>query len=572
VTIKTSTSADPAAHPPPTLPSQPSPAIRDLQVVFSPSSDGDLPVPPSRRRLTWLWYVGGAVVLLPLLSWGMYAWLLPDNSGAVGITATASIGDLPIVVTERGELQSSRSVTAVCEVEGRQHKLVDILPEGTHVTTGQIVVRFDEEELRRRHDEQEVKLKQAEGKAKVAKEKLEQAKYKAEGDIADAELAHTIAVLERNKYLEGEYKAELQERKGAIALAEKDLQEAMDKRDQYEKFVKKGFGTEEQLRLKQQEVATKEYYLERDKAKLLVLEKFTRTKQETELTAKAKEAERKLARVKSSSAAAIAEAQNELEAAQITASLEERTLGEIKKQLDKCTIKAPQDGILVYANTRYYDSSSRIAPGATVWYRQPIFTLPDLARMEVKVRVHEAMVNKVKVGQKAEIRVDARPGKVLHGEVKSVGTLADNPPWDERGVKEYATIITINDLPENGGFLPNMTAEVRIMVNSLQDVLLVPVQGVTEKEGIHYSYVVTNRGVEKREVLVGENNDKFVEIKSGLREGEQVALDARSRIVAEGGNGNGRETTTKDTKDTKNETENGPVAPPPQAPPSAAPP
>ena len=543
--------------------SSPSPLINDLQVVFSPTTDATElpPAPPRKSRAGFFIALGASVVVLGLLAWGLYAWLVPARNGSVSITATVTRGELAIVVTERGDVESSQSISVRCEVEGERHKIVDIIPNGTQVKKDQVVLKFDAEELTRRHAEQEVKLKGAEGKAKSTKEKLEQAKYKAEGDIADAELNHVLAVLECKKYLEGEYEAEVFDKEGAIALAKRDLKEAEEKLEAYRKFVKSGFGTPEQLQFKEADVETKRFYLERDKKKLDVLKKYMFEQKKTELTAKSKEAERKLARIKSSSAAAISEAQSEYDAADITARLEKRTLDQIKSQLERCEVKAPQDGILEYANARYYDGSSRISPGAMVWFQQPLFTIPDLGHMQVRVKVHEAMVKKVKAGLKAELRVDALHNKVLHGTIKSVATLADNPPWDERGIKEYATIVTIEDLPPEGGLLPGMTAEVRMMVNTLRDVLMLPVQGVTEKEGVHYAYVVTNSGVERREIEIGENNDKYVEIKSGVTEGEHVAMDARSRIVAETGGKNGKEeATTKNTKDTKKEPTPAPVS------------
>jgi RND family efflux transporter MFP subunit len=520
------------------------PVVRDVKLILT-QSEAFQPVAPQGRKspLRFLWLL--CLPILGLIVWYIYSLAVPANSGGASITAKATKGELVVTVTERGELESAKSVLVRCEVEGERYKIIEILPEGTLLKKGQEVLRLDAEELTRRCAEQEVKFKAAEGKSKATKEKLEQAKYKAEGEIAEAELAHKLALLDRDKYLQGEYKVEVDDKKGAIALAEKDLQEATEKLEHYRKFVKNGFGTPEQLRLKEAEVDRAKFYLQRDKAKLEVLEKYTRLRQETELTAKAKEAERKFARVKSSAAAAISEAQSEYDAAEITARLEQRTLERSKEQIERCSIKAPQDGILVYANARYYDGSSRIAPGGLVWFQQPLFTIPDLTQMQVKMKVHEAMVKKVKVGHRAELRVDAYPGKVLHGRVKSVGTLADNPPWDERGVKEYATVITIDDLPLEAGLKPGMTAETRVFVSTLPDVLMVPVQAVTERDGIHYAYLITRGGPEKREVLVGENNDKFVEVKSGLQEGEDVALDARSRIVAEtkgstNGNGNGK--------------------------------
>ena len=86
----------------------------------------------------------------------------------------------------------------------------------------------------------------------------------------------TLAKLDREKYLEGEYKVEVDDKKGAINLAERELKEAEEKLEGFRIFVKKGFGTPEQLSQKELEVAQKKNNLERDKAKLMVLEKFTR--------------------------------------------------------------------------------------------------------------------------------------------------------------------------------------------------------------------------------------------------------------------------------------------------------
>lgn len=509
------------------------PLAPDLQAVFS-NGAGELPgVGRARKkRGRWVkWVVGMA--LLGGVGGGAAYWFWPTAKLPVGITATVGKGDLVIAVTERGELESSQSVDVRCEVEGRQHKIVEILAEGTRVKKDDVVVKFDTEELRRDVQQQEVKYKQADGKAKAAREEVESAKNKAEGDIAKADLALKLAVLDRDKYIEGDYKVDIDEKKGDIALAERNLLEAIDKLEQYRKFERNGFGTEDVLRVKETEVEQLKYQLTSKKAKLEVLEKFTRQRQEAELTAKAKDAERELVRTKAIAAATISKAESEKEAADVTASLEQNALEKLQKQLEKCIVKAPQDGLVVYSKDRYWDPSSRVQPGAVVYFQQTLFTLPDLSKMRVKVRIHEAMIKKVKIGQKAEIRVEANPGKVLHGEVLKVSTLADNSPWDERGVKEYVTEVSITDLPEEAGMKPGMTAEVKVFAKTIEDVLLVPVQAVTEREGKHYGYVVKGSEVTKREVTVGENNEKFVEIQGGLEAGEQVALDARSRITAE---------------------------------------
>ena len=319
-----------------------------------------------------------------------------------------------------------------------------------------------------------------------------------------------------------------------ISLAEKELQEAKEKLANLRTLVKKGFSPPENLRTKELEIETKAFKLDSSRADLMVLEKFTRKKNEVELTAKAEENKRKLTRAQATGKAAVEKAQSDLEAAQVTSRLEKAALDRAKKQLERTVVKAPQDGILVYSKDRWWDPSGRIQPGAMVHYQQNLFSLPDLTKMQVKVKIHEAMVKKIQVGLKAEIRVESQADKVLHGSVTKVETLADSRGyWDERGVKEYVTIVKVDELPPEFGLKPGMTAEVKILINEIPNVLMVPVQAVAQKGKEHFAYLVLPTGVDRRDVTIGENNDKFVEIKKGLEEGAMVALDARTRLAAE---------------------------------------
>jgi RND family efflux transporter MFP subunit len=489
---------------------------------------------PSRLKANW-WKLAIGVVVLAGLVLGIRIWFFPANGVASEITATVTRGTLVITVSERAELESSKTLEVRCDVEGRENKIVWIVPEGTHVTKGEKVLTFDTDALNKLKADQEVKVKQAEGKAKGADGDLKVAINKAADEIEKAKLALKLAKLDKEKYLDeqGEYIADLQEKKGALALAKKDLEEARDKLEQFRKSVKKGLFPAEQLRIKDADFAQKQFAVSRDEAKLVVLEKFTRQRQEAELSAKAADAERALDRAESSGKASIDKAESDKAAADITFRLEKTTLERLDKQLAGCAVTSPGDGILVYSKQRWWDDNSRIQAGAMVFFRQPLFSLPDLAQMQMKVKIHEAQVKKVKQGQKAEIRIEAYANQVLHGTVKSVATMANAEGWMDRFVKEYETIVTVDDLPLEAGLKPGFTGDVKIQVNELPDVLMVPVQAVGQVERQHVCFVAVGGGFERRAVTVGENNDKFVEIKEGLSEGEKVALDARARLGAE---------------------------------------
>ena len=119
------------------------------------------------------------------------------------------------------------------------------------------------------------------------------------------------------------------------------------------------------------------------------------------------------------------------------------------------------------------------------------------------------------------------------GTVKSVSQLADSTrPWMTGGVKEYPTIVDLDSL-QGYELKPGMTAEARILVGELDNVLVVPVQAIAEHKGDFYAFVEEPGGIEPAKVKIGENNETHVQILDGLKEGEQVALDARLRAAAE---------------------------------------
>jgi len=480
------------------------------------------------RRFVRFWPLAVIAVCAALAVW-MFG--RARGGGLDVVTAQAIRGDLPVIVVERGELDSTKQVIVRCEVEGDRIKLVHIVPEGTHVNKGDEVAKFDTDELRKQYEQQKVKWKAAQAKAASAKGDLAVQRNKEKSEIDKGELAHELAVITLDKYEQKEFQVELDKKKGELALAQKELKEAMDNLEFTKNLVKKGFLPLEQVRVQELLVENVKFKVSQGEAGLDMLKDFDKKLKVTELKGKAREAGRELERTKQSQDAATAKAASESEAADITVDLEKQTLDRIEAQMAKCTIKAPQDGIVVYFK-RYYDESTRIQPGAMVFYQQPIFTLPDLDHMKVKVKIHESVIKKIDIGQSATLKVDALRNYPLNATVKTVGTLANSEGWRQT-VKEYMVEADINDLPTSAGLKPGMTAEVKIHVRTIPDALMVPVQAVTEYEGKSVCYVKRGRGLERVNVDVGDSNDQYIQILEGIGEGEDVALDARSRAAAE---------------------------------------
>ena len=263
-------------------------------------------------------------------------------------------------------------------------------------------------------------------------------------------------------------------------------------------LVKKGFKSPADLRAAKGQVDSKVLEFDTSNQKFDVKKRYEYLRKTKEFTSKLDQVRKKVVQEKAKARASVAKADIEYETARATSTLEDQELKKFRDEKTKTVIKAEQAGIVAYANEEWYDSSRQIREGATVISRQKIFTLPDLTNMQVKVNIHESLIKKIKPGQTAEIRVDAFPNVVIVGKVKTVSQLADsNRGWMSGGVKEYTTVVAIEKMPREE-LRPGMTAEAKILVGELNDILVVPVQAVAEHRGKFYAFVVTPKGVERR--------------------------------------------------------------------------
>ncbi len=195
-----------------------------------------------------------------------------------------------------------------------------------------------------------------------------------------------------------------------------------------------------------------------------------------------------------------------------------------REQLENCKIYAPQDGMVAYhVNASRWGGSTSIAEGVAVRERQPLLTLPDLKRMQVKTSVHESVVDQVRAGMRATVRMDAFPELVYEATVESVAVLPDPGGWMSSGTKAYETIVTIDE--DINRLKPGMTAVVEIHIDHLTDVLCAPVQALVQRAGSTWCYISKNGEIEQRFVEQGRTNDKFIEIRSGLSQGDVIVLN-----------------------------------------------
>ena len=165
--------------------------------------------------------------------------------------------------------------------------------------------------------------------------------------------------------------------------------------------------------------------------------------------------------------------------------------------------------------------------------------------------MHESVLDQVKPGLPAVIRVDAFADRTYKGTVKSVAVLPDQGGWLASDTKVYKTIVTIDE--EVTQLKPGMTAVVEIDIEQLTQVLTVPIQAIVQRADKNWCYIQVNNQLEKREIKLGKTNDKFVEIKQGLQDGDVVVLNPMSLVDEQNAMASGKTADEEGAKEQKDE-------------------
>ena len=482
--------------------------------------------PGARRGRRRLWMALVLIVALgALAALGVQKAFLASQETADELATTkVRRGHLRINVSEGGHIEAQRSVAVKCEVPGRS-TIIKIVEEGSYVKAGDVLVVLDSSDLEERITQQQISCEQAEASYIQAKEQFEIQKSENESKIKAAELKVQFADKDLEKFIEGDQPQRLRSANADITIATEERERAIEKYDATKRLHKKGYITETELKADKLALKRAELRLEEAVAALDLLERYALERERIQLTTDYEEAIKARERTDRQARAQLTKAEADLKAKESTLKLQKARLAKQKDQFAQSTIKAPQAGLVVYAGSQRRYQTVRIEEGAQVRERQTLIQLPDVSTMKVNTKVHESVVDKISVGLKATVRIDAFPDLVLGGEVASVAVLPDSQSrWMNPDLKVYTTEVRI--LNQRDDLKPGMSARVEILIADLNDVVYVPIQSVTVREGKNVCFVVEHGRVQPRTVETGMNNDDFVEIKNGLREGQDVLLYA----------------------------------------------
>ena len=181
--------------------------------------------------------------------------------------------------------------------------------------------------------------------------------------------------------------------------------------------------------------------------------------------------------------------------------------------LSQFTIYAPQSGMVIYHkwNGKKLEGGTQFSPWNNV-----VAKLPDLSEMVSKSYINEVDVSKVKAGQQVNVGIDALPGRSYHGEVIAVANVGEQ--LRNSVAKVYEAQIVLSD--SDSLLKPAMTTQCDIIIETIPDVLYIPLEALFSDDTISYVYT----GNIRQEVIAGRSNDNFVIIKRGLHQDQKVLL------------------------------------------------
>ena len=194
----------------------------------------------------------------------------------------------------------------------------------------------------------------------------------------------------------------------------------------------------------------------------------------------------------------------------------EAQMHEAAKHLEDCRLRAPINGLV---------GLRRIDAGVTVSSGTPVLSVLDLDPVKVRVAIPEAEVGKLKVGNRAEVRVPALGGRLFEGKLEALGVAADT------ATRSYVAKIVVAN-PAHV-LRAGMVAEARIFSETKINMLTVPGEAVVrDARGVPQVYVfdASRQRVYARRVEVGALEHNEVEIRSGLGAKDEVVVAGEQQL------------------------------------------
>jgi len=456
------------------------------------------------------------VVLVGALGWGRRQASSDNVASAAGkadslvVTTTAKRQDLLITVSETGVVAAKDSTPVVPDISGR---ILWVCDNGIILKSGEPVLSLDPKpfeealiDLNARYDEAVRRKSQTELTGSARMKEMQLRLKRAEDGVTA---------------FERQQKVDLQQAADSIAFHEKELEKQREDTDVKRRLAARGLIAGTEVERAEASLKAAAFSLQREKSDYEI--------KKSQAAADALNRRRgvdwttnDISRTRSWSQRGIRMGGNEVENLELQVS-------RAREDLSKTTLTAPVTGLVMLSSQGGWRGETHLPRlGDLASQGKEIAAIVSLEHMQIKLELNQTQITGVKMGQAADVSIEALPGKVLKGKITAIGQNARRPPlqgW--RGVSSASTFPVTVDLPPTGDQLirPGMRATARMISRRVDNAVVIPTACIFKRDGHSVVFVQRNGSFAQVTVTPGESNGEYTAIAKGVKEGERIALN-----------------------------------------------
>jgi HlyD family secretion protein len=229
--------------------------------------------------------------------------------------------------------------------------------------------------------------------------------------------------------------------------------------------------------------------------------------------------------------------------------------------LDKHDVVSPLDGVVTNLPVRLGET---VVPGVQNSAASSVMTIADMSLITAEVKVDETDIVNLKIGQQAEVTIDAVPDRKFTGHVieigntailRSTGQVASSSATSSTEAKDFKVVVALDDPPDT--IRPGLSCTAKIVTDTRKDVLNIPIQALTvrqkgdledaalanqkqnntadqkpldvaeqkrRREEVTGVFVIKNQKAEFHPVETGISGSTDIEVLGGLEQGDQIVI------------------------------------------------
>lgn len=475
------------------------------------------------KRFLTNWLTIAFIILAGVSVFVMRIWTQEEQESRKSPVAVVERQSFSVSVTERGIVRPARISPIKSQISSNQAKIVWLVKEGTAVRKDEVVARFDTKPFVDELSRAEQDVGDARATYAAAEKLLLMQEEEEQGKIEEAQRRVEIAQIDAQNITKGAGPLEREQVQQRLKKAERGYRLAEGNIGDMEVLLEKGHASlrERDKALDEFETAREQLHVAKEELRNFDNYKWPKMVREAELLVNGAESE--LQRAIVTAELQIQNRRAQVEKARRNVANREAVRDQAQRALDNCDIKAPTDGILLYSVLPRENGKRKIQIGDSVWVGQTFLEVPDTTELMVEVQIREIDVAKIRTGMETTVELDAFPGREFAGIVANVASLAEGNGKDEN-IRRFFALIRLF-APEEGVHV-GMSATVKIIYQSIDNGLVIPVGAVVYREGSTFVYKRAGDEAVLTEVELGMRGVDRVQVIQGLQEGDFVTAAA----------------------------------------------